>query len=364
MFQFLPEKRTNILLAHRICAYQAETLSWTWYEHACTCITFFHISPQSPNLSHSLVPACQSTWTSNLRWLKTWTSIKFLMNIKFPAQCPKLHARNKFLTWLPWILSPSVKLKQKYTWCKVVHFGNRTPNDEETMQVKHMIRLSYRKRCSLGHRQRTRSNSNLNVQLRSCGTWKCRTQFVSNVQAASCKLMCQLKWLEHFVPRLNPYRPRDYPSIASKIPHGAKEVDRIPSDSNINLTHGHGHLLLFKQANTLQSRHFRLSWRFFFDDAPRIGIDLPSWLVRFFLFRHRPIFFSARSLAKVFRRSLHYRATMRNWWRWPCSWSFFFSSEVVGWLVGAFMGRKDLMWELLFLFKRRYVLLLWAVSIN
>lgn len=92
---------------------------------------------------------------------------------------------------------------------------------------------------------------------------KCRTQFVSNVQAASCKLMCQLKWLGHFVPRLNPYWPRDYPSIASKIPHGAKEVDRIPSDSNINLTHGHGHFLLFKQANTLQSRHFRLSLRFF-----------------------------------------------------------------------------------------------------
>ena len=52
------------------CAYQAETLSWTSDEHACTCITYIHISPQSPNLSHSLVPACQSTWTSNLRWLK------------------------------------------------------------------------------------------------------------------------------------------------------------------------------------------------------------------------------------------------------------------------------------------------------
>lgn len=326
------------------------------------CMHLYNLFSHLPTIPEplTLTCACLSKHLNiKSKVIETWTSIKFLMNIKFPAQCPKLHARNKILTWLPWILSPSVKLKQKYTWCKVVHFGNRTPNDEETMQVKHMIRLSYRKRCSLGHRQRTRSNSNLNVQLRSCGTWKCRTQFVSNVQAASCKLMCQLKWLEHFVPRLNPYRPRDYPSIASKIPHGAKEVDRIPSDSNINLTHGHGHLLLFKQANTLQSRHFRLSWRFFFDDAPRIGIDLPSWLVRFFLFRHRPIFFSARSLAKVFRRSLHYRATMRNWWRPAMQLKVFFfvgCGWVTGWSIyGEKGGSND--GSCFFRFKRRHVLL-------
>ena len=182
--------------------------------------------------------------------------------------------------------------------------------------------------------------------------------------------MCQLKWLGHFVPRLNPYWPRDYPSIASKIPHGAKEVDRIPSDSNINLTHGHGHFLLFKQANTLQSRHFRLSLRFFSGEQfflmthrglvstcdPDLSVFFFGKIDRFFAVDPSD---SARSLAKVFRRSLHYRATMRNWWRWPCSWRFFFFVRcgwVTGWSIYGEKGGSNV--GVVFLFKRRYVLLL------
>lgn len=163
------------------------------------------------------------------------------MNIKFPPSVQNCMP-NFISTWLSWILSLSVKLKQKSTWCKVVQLGNRTPNDEENMQVKHMIRPSYRKRCSLGHRKRTRSNS-IKFQ-RKCPVkelWKMHMKMQNPVCfkcPASCKLMCQLKWLEHFVPQLNPYRLRDYPSIASKTPHGAKAVDRTPSDSNINITHG------------------------------------------------------------------------------------------------------------------------------
>ena len=121
------------------------------------------------------------------------------------------------------------------------------------------------------------------------------------------------------------------------------------------------YFLLFKQPNTLQSRHFRLSLRFFpgeqlcFDDAPRIGIDLPSWLVRFF-FRKIDRFFAvdqkgfSQVLGESFPEVLALQSNDEKLVKvGHAAEGFFFSSDVVGWLVGAFTGRKgDLMWELFF----------------
>ena len=297
------------------------------------------------------------------------------MNIKFPAQCPKLHARNKIKTWLSWILSLSVKLKQISTWCKVVRFENRTPNDEENMQVKHMIKLSYRKRCSLGHRKRTRSNSNINVQLRSCGrcTWKCRTQFVSNVQAQQVASWCVNwngldSWNHGWIP-------------TSTINQGITLRSRAKFRMELRQLTG------FHQIPLSNQIRFKVDTQ-----VCRIPFDFPTfltfffWEAVFFLMTHRGLVSTCHpdlSVVVFFSPSIHRFFAVSSMGfsqvlgeSFPevlalqsndeklvkvghAAEGFFFSLDVVGWLVGAFMGRKgDLMWELFFLFKRRYVLLL------